>query len=108
MGSEYIIKLSDEDEPVSVHQLKEILCRVKYFYGLSHFKGTDFVEFRSENTKNDLESPPDVNVATSGREICICQFGDYEIAAQVIGVLSIELCSESNSEKIIIGVSGAV
>ncbi|QDT27601.1 hypothetical protein Enr10x_29190 [Gimesia panareensis] len=100
MGCEYSVYLDKSDEPVTPDILEKILCRLPGYHGKNITAGQVTLEFRGPDTLAALHGPPDVNVGTSGYRVTLCQFGDYNIAAHVLGVLVMELVSESRSERI--------
>lgn len=100
MGCEFSIRLETSNEPISVPSLEEVLSRAAYFHGRNSIVDQVQFEFRGPNTKPELSSIPDVTVAVSEYEVTVCQFGDYEIAAQVLGILVMELTSESKFERV--------
>lgn len=104
MGCEFSIHLNKSDEPVTSDRLEEILFQISSYHGKSVTNGQIVLEFRGPNTKATLNGPPDVNVGvnilTSGHDVTLCQFGDYDLAAHVLGVLVMELVSESKFERI--------
>jgi len=99
MGCEYSIRLKQTESPVTSERLEEILCHIPEYVGKFNRYGNDVFEFRGPLTK-ELPCPPDVNVSATPHVITLCQSGDYNIAAKVLGTLVMEFVSESQFECI--------
>lgn len=95
MGSEYAIIHETISEAVL-----ERLRRLPHYHGSTEFRGNVSFEFRGPNTVTDQSSMPDVSVSIAGDRVVVCQYGDYNIAASVLGALAMEFVSESASERI--------
>ncbi len=100
MGSEYSIHPDWTGDSLTDEILEDLLCSLPDYHGKRVAGGQITYEFRGSNTREAPDTLPDVNVGLSGNCVTLCQFGDYRIAALVLGALVMELVSESRSERI--------
>ena len=101
MGYEYLVRIDPEDEPITEERLERILELVPNYYARVQYPGNVAFEFRTSSRLPAVADKwPDVYVIGDGRDIVICQFGDYATTIQVLGTLVEVLTSESRVERV--------
>jgi len=106
MGNEYAITIDPEDSPITDERLEEFLRVLPHYFACVKYPDNNAFEFRTGNTLPHVvdgkTKMPDSFVTGKGREILICQNGDYNTAVFILGALAKEPVSKSKVERITI------
>lgn len=106
MGQEYVIRVNQDQIP-KISELDEILKSLPHYYGVTRCDGSEAIEFRTQQTLDDISGMPDVSVSCCKRDIVICQFGDYKTTVLVLGFLVADFVSDAADEHVDVYMAGA-